>query len=68
MKSEDNDKLFGSVTKADIEKLLLENNIKIDKQYIDLKSSIKTLGVHEINIKFSSELSGSFQLSIEKED
>ena len=68
MKSEDNDKLFGSVTKADIEKLLLENNIKIDKQYIDLKSSIKTLGVHEINIKFSSELSGIFQLNIEKED
>ena len=68
MKSEDNDKLFGSVTKADIEKLLLENNIKIDKQYIDLKSSIKTLGAHEINIKFSSELSGSFQLNIEKED
>ena len=29
MKSEDNDKLFGSVTKTDIEKLLLENNIKI---------------------------------------
>ncbi len=68
MKSEDNDKLFGSVTKSDIEKLLLENNIKIDKKYIDLKSSIKTLGSHEINIKFTSELSGSFQLNIEKDD
>ena len=68
MKSEDNDKLFGSVTKSDIEKLLLENNIKIDKKYIDLKSSIKTLGSHKINIKFTSELSGSFQLNIEKED
>ena len=68
MKSEDNDKLFGSVTKSDIEKLLLENNVKIDKKYIDLESSIKTLGSHEINIKFTSELSGSFQLNIEKED
>ena len=68
MKSEENDKLFGSVTKSDIEKLLLENNIKIDKKYIDLKSSIKTLGSHKINIKFTSELSGSFQLNIEKED
>ena len=68
MKSEDNDKLFGSVTKADIEKLLLENNIKIDKKYINLKSSIKTLGSHEINIRFTGELSGSFQLNIEKED
>ena len=68
MKSEENDKLFGSVTKSDIEKLLLENNVKIDKKYIDLVSSIKTLGSHEINIRFTSELSGSFQLNIEKED
>ena len=56
MKSEENDKLFGSVTKSDIEKLLLENNVKIDKKYIDLESSIKTLGSHEINIRFTSEL------------
>ena len=68
LKAGENDKLFGSVTKSDIEKLLLENNIKIDKKYIDLKSSIKTLGSHKINIKFTSELSGSFQLNIEKED
>ena len=68
MKSEENDKLFGSVTKSDIEKLLLEINVKIDKKYIDLESSIKTLGSHEINIRFTSELSGSFQLNIEKED
>tara|TARA_B100000427_G_C15424522_1_gene557891 strand:- start:525 stop:971 length:447 start_codon:yes stop_codon:yes gene_type:complete len=68
MKSEENDKLFGSVTKADIEKLLLENSIKIDKKYIDLKSPIKTLGSHEVNVKFTSELFGSFKLTIEKED
>ena len=66
-KSEDNEKLFGSVTKADIEQLLLQNNIKIDKKYIDLKSPIKTLGLHEIDVKFNSELSGSFKVNIEKE-
>ena len=67
-KSEDNEKLFGSVTKADIEQLLLKNNIKIDKKYIDLKSPIKTLGLHEIDVKFNSELSGSFKVNIEKEE
>ena len=67
-KSEDNEKLFGSVTKADIEQLLLQNNIKIDKKYIDLKSPIKTLGLHEIDVKFNSELSGSFKVNIEKEE
>ena len=67
-KSEDNEKLFGSVTKGDFEQLLLQNNIKIDKKYIDLKSPIKTLGLHEIDVKFNSELSGSFKVNIEKEE
>jgi len=68
MKSEDGKKLFGSVTKIDIEKLLVEKDIIFDKKYIDLPSPIKTLGEHDINIKFSSDISGSFKLVIEKED
>ena len=44
MQSEEDDKLFGSVTKLDIVKLLEENGITIDKKYIDLSSPIKTLG------------------------
>ena len=68
MKSEDGNKLFGSVTKIDIEKLLVENDIVFDKKYIDLSSPIKTLGEHEIHVKFSSDISGSFKLTIEKED
>ncbi len=67
-KSEDNERLFGSVTKADIEQLLLERNIQIDKKYMDLKSPLKTLGLHEVEVKFNSELSGSFKINIEKEE
>lgn len=68
MKSEDGEKLFGSITKLDIEKLLIENDILFDKKYIDLSAPIKTLGEHEINVKFSNDISGSFKLTIEKED
>ena len=67
-KSEDNKRLFGSVTKADIEQLLLERSIQIDIKYIDLKSPLKTLGLHEVGVKFNSELSGSFKVNIEKEE
>jgi large subunit ribosomal protein L9 len=67
-KSEDNERLFGSVTKTDIEQLLLERNIQINKKYIDLKSPLKTLGLHEVGVKFNSELSGSFKVNIEKEE
>ena len=68
MKSEDGEKLFGSITKLDIEKLLIENDILFDKKYIDLSAPIKTLGEHEINVKFSNDISGSFKLTIVKED
>ena len=68
MKSEDGEKLFGSITKLDIEKLLVENDILFDKKYIDLSAPIKTLGEREINVKFSNDISGSFKLTIEKED
>ena len=68
MKSEEDNKLFGSVTKLDIVKLLEENGITIDKKYIDLSSPIKTLGEHKVNIVFTKEMSASFTLVVEKED
>ena len=68
MQSEEDSKLFGSVTKLDIVKLLEENGITIDKKYVDLSSPIKTLGEHKVNIMFTKEMSASFTLTIEKED
>ena len=68
MQSEEDDKLFGSVTKLDIVKLLEENGITIDKKYIDLSSPIKTLGKHSVSIVFTKEMSASFTLVVEKED
>ena len=68
MQSEEDSKLFGSVTKLDIVKLLEENGIAIDKKYVDLSSPIKTLGEHKVNIVFTKEMSASFTLTVEKED
>ena len=68
MQSEEDSKLFGSVTKLDIIKLLEENGITIDKKYVDLSSPIKTLGEHKVNIMFTKEMSASFTLTVEKED
>ena len=60
MQSEEDSKLFGSVTKLDIVKLLEENGITVDKKYVDLSSPIKTLGEHKVNIMFTKEMSASF--------
>ena len=68
MQSEEDSKLFGSVTKLDIVKLLEENGVTIDKKYVDLSSPSKTLGEHKVNIMFTKEMSASFTLTVEKED
>ena len=68
MKSEEDNKLFGSVTKLDKVNLLEENGVKIDKKYIDLASPIKTLGEHTVNVSFTKDMSESFTVLVEKED
>ena len=68
MQSGEDNKLFGSVTKLDIVKLLEENGIAIDKKYVDFSAPIKTLGEHKFNIVFTKEISGSFTLTVEKEN
>ena len=68
MQSEEDSKLFGSVTKFDIVKLLEKNGITLDKKYVGLSSPIKTLGEHKVNIVFTKEMSASFTLTVEKED
>ena len=68
MKSEEDNKLFGSVTKLDIVNLLEESGVKIDKKYIKLTSPIKTLGEHTVNVSFTKDMSESFTVLVEKED
>ncbi len=68
MKSEDGEKLFGSVTKQDLSDLLKENGIEVDKKFINLDNPIKTLGNHEVEVVFTKDVSGSLSILIEKED
>jgi len=68
MKSEDGEKLFGSVTKQDLSDLLNENGIEVDKKFINLDNPIKTLGNHEVEVVFTKDVSGIFSILIEKED
>lgn len=52
VKSGENGKVFGSVTSKEIgESLEKQYNIKVDKKKIDLKESIKNLGMFNIEIK-----------------
>ena len=52
VKTGENGKVFGGVSSKEIaEKLEKEYNFKVDKKKIELKETIKTLGITKINVK-----------------
>ena len=52
VKTGENGKIFGGVSSKEIqEKLEKDYNIKVDKKKIELKETIKTLGITQVQIK-----------------
>jgi large subunit ribosomal protein L9 len=58
------EKLFGSVTSADIVEAVAEQtNVTLDRRRLHLDEPIKTLGTHEIPVKLHSEV--EFRVTVE---
>ena len=65
VKAGENGKIFGGVSAKDIaENLEKQHNIKIDKKKIDLKETIKTLGVHIIDVKLYEGVMGKIKVDV----
>tara|TARA_B100000925_G_scaffold123311_1_gene91605 strand:- start:18 stop:467 length:450 start_codon:yes stop_codon:yes gene_type:complete len=62
-KALEGDKLFGSITSADISRELAENKLEIEKKYIQLSSNIKKTGNYSAKIRLHREV--NFELSFE---
>lgn len=60
------DKLFGSVTNADIAELVSKEGITIDKRAIELESPIKALGVYTVPVKIDKEVTAELKLWVIK--
>lgn len=61
------DKLYGTVTTADISKALAVEGIDIPKKKIVLDEPIKKLGIYNITVKLAPEKTAAFKLWIVKE-
>lgn len=62
-----NGKIFGGVTAKEIsDQLKKQYNIDIDKKKIDIKETIKTLGVFNINAKLFEGVIGTINVKIEE--
>lgn len=61
------DKLFGSVSTADIADALKAGGIEIEKRSIHLKEPIKSLGVHTAEVKLLPEVTTNLKIWVIKE-
>ena len=65
VKAGENGKIFGGVSSKEIaENLEKQYNIKVDKKKIDLKETIKTLGMFTIEIKLYEGVIGKLKIDV----
>jgi len=67
-KTSEEDKLYGSVSAADIEKILLGQNFDVDRAMIQLEEPIKTLGVYDVPVLLHPEVEGSVKVWVVDQD
>ena len=60
--------LYGSVTAGEINELLHEKGVTVDKRRIDLEGGIKTLGEHQIRIELHPEVVAEVTVVVEAEE
>ena len=65
VKAGENGKIFGGVSAKEIaQELSKEYKIEVDKKKIDLKETIKTLGVHNVDIKLFEDVVGNLKIDV----
>jgi large subunit ribosomal protein L9 len=62
----EDDKLFGSVTNKDIADALAAQNIELDRKLIRLAAPIKSVGSHQVTVRFSAEVTVELQVDVIK--
>jgi len=60
------DKMFGSVTSADISELLEKEGVLVDKRAIELEEPIKALGVYTVPVKCDKDVIANLRLWVIK--
>lgn len=62
------DRLYGSVTNMDIERLLAERGVRIDRRRVDLSDPIKRLGTYRISVGIAHDVKATFTLKVLPEE
>jgi len=60
----EDDKLFGSVTNKDIHKAILDKGIEIERNFIELDTPIKALGIYDVKVNIAKGLSENIKVYV----
>jgi len=63
-KSGENQKLFGSITSADVAEAIEQKGVKVDRKQIELDGAIKKLGTFKVSIRLMEGISAEVNLSV----
>ena len=66
-KAGENDQLFGSVTATDIADALAAQGYNVDKRKIQLDEPIKLVGEYQVTARLHHDVTGSFQVVVQRE-
>ena len=64
MQSNEEGKLFGSVTNADIQQRLAEQGFEIERRKIELSEHIKQIGEHDVRVRLHREVRVEIKLKV----
>jgi large subunit ribosomal protein L9 len=68
VKAGEGDKLFGSITSADIAGKLLDQGYTIDKRVVELDEPIKMIGIYKVPIRIHPEVKAEVRVWVVKEE
>lgn len=67
MQAGEDDRLFGSVTAADIAEKLAAEGFDIDKRHIHLEEPLKALGAYNVHVKLFQDVEAKVRVWVKKE-
>ena len=61
------DRLYGSITNQDVaEKLQAKTGVEVDRRFVELEHPIKSLGEHQVTIKFGAAAVANVRVRVER--
>jgi large subunit ribosomal protein L9 len=67
VKAAENEKLYGSVTQAEIAAALKKQGIELDKRCLEMETPIKSLGIFDVKVKLHPEVETTIKVWIVEE-